>query len=322
MLRSGRVAIVNPKVSRGSAIKTLAGPTPVIQSFEPRSPVATRLARWYLALSPAFPAPYYAKHMPLVRAKEEYEDELAGGFLKWFEHIDLRSKSVLDLGSGYGGRTLRYKELGARQAVGLEIALTAALDGRLFAESRSADVGFTTGVGESLPFADNSFDVVTSYDVFEHVQDLGRVLDECRRVLKPGGVLYAVFPPFYHPTGSHFEGYVSKMPYANVLFPCKTLVAAVDLVLAERGDGYRPHELRPGDKLSSLNGVTIRSFRKLLLSSHFSRRKVSYTQLFSPLNSRWGPWKMKYYAFLFRPLRWVPLLRELFVHRIVCQLYK
>jgi SAM-dependent methyltransferase len=284
--------------------------------------VAARLAKWYLSLSPAFPAPYYAKYMSLVRAKEEYEDELAGGFLKWFEDIDLRSKRVLDLGSGYGGRTLRYKELGARQAVGLEIALPAALDGRLFAESRSTEVGFTVGVGESLPFAENSFDVVTSYDVFEHVQHLGSVLSECWRVLKPGGILYAVFPPFYHPTGSHFEGYVSKMPYANVLFPCKTLVAAVDLILSERGDGYRPHQLRPGDKLSSLNGATIRSFQKLLETSPFSRREVIYSQLFSPLNSRWGAWKMKYYAFLFRPLRLVPLLRELFVHRIVCQLHK
>jgi SAM-dependent methyltransferase len=314
--------IENSHLTEIASSNSSVAPERVRRSGEGRLSFGTGLAKWYLSLSPAFPPSYYSSYRPLVRAQEEYRDELEGGFLKWFDNLDLRLKSILDLGSGFGGRTVRYRELGAAQAVGLEITLPAAADGHRFAKSRSADVGFTVGIGEALPFADNSFDIMTSYDVFEHVSDLAKVLDECWRVLKPEGVLYAVFPPFYHPTGSHFEGYVSKMPYANVLFPCKTLTKAVHLILSERGDGYRPQRLRPGDKLSSLNGVTISSFSNLLKRSPFLHRSVKYAPLFSPLNSRWNRWRMKYYAFLFSPLRRIPLVRELFVHRIVCELRK
>lgn len=45
-----------------------------------------------------------------------------------------------------------------------------------------------------IPFADESFDLVVSCMVFEHVQDLEAVLQEIHRVLKPGGVLVSLFP--------------------------------------------------------------------------------------------------------------------------------
>jgi SAM-dependent methyltransferase len=45
-----------------------------------------------------------------------------------------------------------------------------------------------------IPFPDDSFDLVISNQVFEHVPDLDGVLDEVRRVLKPGGILLFLFP--------------------------------------------------------------------------------------------------------------------------------
>jgi ubiquinone/menaquinone biosynthesis C-methylase UbiE len=195
-------------------------------------------------------------------------------------------------------------------------------EGSAFAESKGVEVEFLEGVGERLPFPDNSFDVVTSYDVLEHVENVHLVLKESRRVLKPGGTFYAVFPPFYHPTGSHLDGFVSKMPYANLFFRPQTLMNATLAVLGERGDDYRPMALRPADRLWTLNGVMIQSFENMLKDIGFSRAQVNYAPLFSRMNSKWDSWKMKYYAFAFKPLRHVPLIRELFVHRIVCRLTK
>ena len=60
------------------------------------------------------------------------------------------------------------------------------------ARRHAATVGlrirYDMGVGEALPYADASFDAVVCVDVLEHVADLGKVLAEVARVLRPGGL--------------------------------------------------------------------------------------------------------------------------------------
>ena len=50
------------------------------------------------------------------------------------------------------------------------------------------------GVGEQLPFKDNSFDAVISIAVLEHVRNPFECANEISRVLKPGGELYCCVP--------------------------------------------------------------------------------------------------------------------------------
>jgi len=281
------------------------------------------IARAYLKLAPAFPPRNWTAPKHLERARMEYDDEIAGGFLKWFPGVNLTGMSVFDIGSGYGGRSARFRELGAGSVVGLEIFPRMVAESRAFAQSKGlTNMEFQVGEGEHLPFAGNSFDIVTSYDVFEHVHDLDGVFDECMRVLKPGGRLLAIFPPFYHPGGSHLEGWVSKMPWPNFFFRRETLVRAVQDILRERNDGYQPHPMRPRDKLWTLNGATIRSVEKMLRVRTFQRAHMELAPLFSPMNEKWRRWEMRYYAPFFKPLRHVPLLNELFVHRIVLDITK
>ena len=281
------------------------------------------LARKYLSLAPVLPPRTWTRPVFLERPLTEYNDECAGGFTKWFPSIQLQGKDVFDIGCGRGGRAVRFAELGARRVVGLEPFEDSCLEGAAFAADRGMrQVEFIVGTGEQIPAADGVFDMVTSYDVFEHVEDLERVLSECQRILKPGGALYAVFPPFYHPTGSHLDGWVSHMPWPNVWFRCDTLVEAVGQIMKVRNDGYAPHPLRPQDPLWTLNGATIRKVRDLLARSRFSRAELQLCPLFSRMNGKWDSWRMKYYAFLFRPLRFVPRLNEMFVHRLVLSAWK
>jgi SAM-dependent methyltransferase len=280
------------------------------------------MAKRYLSLAPASAPQYWTQPKPLERSRMEYQDELEGGFLKWFPDIKLAGKDVFDVGSGYGGRAVRFKELGARSVTGIEISERFVREAQEFAMSKdAANIRFQVAFGEELPFAEGSFDVITSYDVFEHVADLGRTLDECYRVLRPGGKLYAVFPPFHHPNGAHLDSWLSQMPWANVFFRCDAIVKAAYDLLEERHDPFRPTPMRSRDKLWMLNGATIGGVSRMLGSKPYLSN-VQLAPLFSSMNSKWGPWKMKYYAFAFSPLRFVPYVRELFTHRIVLRLTK
>ena len=89
---------------------------------------------------------------------------------------------VLEIGTGSGAllHTLRARGL---DVVGVERS-----DERV-AESRAlyGELPIQQVSGVELPFADEAFDIVVSFDVFEHIPDSDRHLTEVRRVLRPRG---------------------------------------------------------------------------------------------------------------------------------------
>lgn len=85
-----------------------------------------------------------------------------------------------------------------------------------------------------LPYADNTFDVVTFWAVIEHVRDPAAALREIHRVLKPGGVLFCDTPlvgDLCERLASHRPAWVYPPEHINV-FSGKGLGAAV------RGAGF------------------------------------------------------------------------------------
>jgi SAM-dependent methyltransferase len=60
-----------------------------------------------------------------------------------------------------------------------------------------------SGIGESLPFPDATFDIAYSANVLEHTADPERVRSEALRVLRPGGLLHMEMPNYL----SYFEGH-------------------------------------------------------------------------------------------------------------------
>jgi SAM-dependent methyltransferase len=59
--------------------------------------------------------------------------------------------------------------------------------------------------GGRFPFPNESFDVVISSAVLEHVMDMDAFVAECARVMKPDGVLDMWWHNWYCPSGSHVE---------------------------------------------------------------------------------------------------------------------
>ena len=100
-------------------------------------------------------------------------------------------KKVLDLGckTGYGTRIL--KSSGA-DVVGLDISPEAIAIARR--KYGPAGIEFHCTDGGSLPFTDQSFDIVTSFQVIEHLVDYGRFVTEIMRVIRPGGKVIFTTP--------------------------------------------------------------------------------------------------------------------------------
>lgn len=282
------------------------------------------IAKWFLSLIPATPPAWDTDRKPLERSNMEYLDECGpDGFISFFPKLSVNGKRVLDYGCGYGGRTVRYAELGASIS-GTEIVPSMVEDAREFAARKSVVTDIHLVDDLHLPFKDNTFDVVISYDVFEHVRDLDASLRECVRVMRPGGTLYAILPPFYHPFGgSHMHGYVSCTPGPNVLFPCSILSQAAEEIMRSRGQPLPATPLDPPSyPLWSVNGTSIRGFERMLRRIPKSRAVVKYLPFIYPNRYKWQSWQHGVLAWPLRIPVGIPLLREISVRRIQLELTK
>jgi SAM-dependent methyltransferase len=73
--------------------------------------------------------------------------------------------------------------------------------------------------GKSFPFKENSFDVVFSSNVLEHVSDLAQLHRESRRVLKPGGYCVHVMPTSTWRLWTSCTNYVELAQRVGLLLP-------------------------------------------------------------------------------------------------------
>src|SRR5260370_41254151 len=62
--------------------------------------------------------------------------------------------------------------------------------------ARRPGMAFAYGTAEAIPFADATFDLVTAFDVLEHLDDDVRALREMARVARPGGLIAVTVPAY------------------------------------------------------------------------------------------------------------------------------
>ena len=110
--------------------------------------------------------------------------------------------SMLDVGCGEGRHIFGVmQEYPMMKCVGLDMdddSLKKAEEGYSYFESIS-EVGakFIKGSAYSLPFPDNTFDLIVCSEVLEHLHEYNDAVIEINRVLKPGGKFFASVPAFW-----------------------------------------------------------------------------------------------------------------------------
>lgn len=182
-------------------------------------------------------------------------------------------QSALDAGCGTGGMLSWLSQYtGSHRVVGVDLSSTA-LE---FCRKRNHQQ-LTHGSIAQMPFADSSFDLVTSFDAIQHVLDKGdvRAIAEIYRVLRPGGFAFVRVPAYEWLRSGHDEALnvqrrytlgelsdemrragfsIRRVTYANTLL----LPVAVmkRLVLSRFGSAHAESEVKPWPKSWQwLNGL-------------------------------------------------------------------
>lgn len=189
---------------------------------------------------------------------------------------DLAGQRVLDFGCGHGAMSVQLAQAGA-DVTGID------LDAERIAYARKRVAADFPDLQDRLTFADvdvavldedGRYDAVFSKDTFEHVEDLDGVLFHLRRLLRPGGLLYAGFSPLYYsPNGAHGRtGH--RLPWAHAVLPRRRVLKA-----AARHQGHPVASLYD----LGLNGRTAPEFLAAFQRSGFAVDSVRFNAGDHPL---------------------------------------
>lgn len=261
------------------------------------------LTRFQKGLLPAKAAKILASDQPPKTCAEDTFDFLQNSYTQWREEYGydafsnwrkaaertviimqaaegLRQpgKELLEIGCGDGMAAFAFR------AYGHQVATADLEDWR---EERAQSLPFVAAnICAGLPFDSGKFDLIYSYNCFEHFEYPRAALDEMVRVCKPGGYVYADFAPLYaSPQGLHANSF--HMPYPQYLFSESLVIKK----LAQLGNYDLARDM---DGLQYLNEWNIAQFRALFARPdceliHFKERTdfehlsviANYPQAFS-----------------------------------------
>lgn len=141
-------------------------------------------------------------HLTYWKTPELYEELIGGEHMHpaIFQHLeqDIKDKIVLDVGAGSGRATFECVKYSARKVFAIEPSpgLLRILRQKVHNQSKSCHILPLQGHFDSLPLPDNSIDTALSCSAFtaDPVQGGEPGLAEFRRVVKPGGKLFIIWP--------------------------------------------------------------------------------------------------------------------------------
>jgi len=147
---------------------------------------------------------------------------------------------IVDPNVTFGGEFLRLlREKYARHGVDLDIA----------------KVQFQRADAMDLPYKDGLYDLVVSWNAFEHIPDPARGLREAIRVTRQGGFIFVTFDPIWTAdTGSHFSAFVPE-PWAHLVLDQNNFVERM------RASGATDEQVN--EFMTAMNKVRLAQFERI-----------------------------------------------------------
>lgn len=104
------------------------------------------------------------------------------------------------------------------------------------ADNKELEIDFFHGDAENLPFEDNSFDLVTNKFLLWTLQQPSCAVREWKRVLKPGGKIFAIGGDWFNPRPSRrvkrtLSEWIEKFVKKNQIFSFNAKVVSFEIFI-------------------------------------------------------------------------------------------
>lgn len=233
----------------------------------------------------------------------------------FMEGLDLRGRTILDIGCGLGGRALAWLDAGATRVINIDINRQELARGKqILAEHYGAKAHLVEYRHPDEVLPSETGDIAIMFDCFEHLMEPAAVLKQTYHMLRPGGIVWIGSIGWYNYLASHCVGGHIPIPWCQLLFSEHAIIQTIRTIV--RSPGYVPNlwerlegidrwdnvktlKDRPGEPL---NMLSLRQVRSILRQSDFTVREFRVFG-FGGRRNRWTSFAA--------PLAKVPLLDEL-----------
>lgn len=246
---------------------------------------------------------------------------------------NLAGKHILDIGTGLGGKLKFYIDADAKSVTGVDISPGSLATAHKYTDSlaqtsnKYSCIHLSLSDAAHLPFPTDHFDTIVSINVFEHIANVEGAVLEAYRVLKPRGLAFLHFNPYYSPWGPHLESWI-HFPWPHLLFSDQTLLRVAEREDRKRGlnadfvESARIDWSKTNGRIPDVNRVTLRRFKRLVRQAGFRIQLLRLLPVgYESLQSNVSPFKRMAYSAV-RLGAHIPLAQEIVVTKMAYVLRK
>ena len=174
--------------------------------------------------------------------------------------------TILEIGCGEGGNLKPFMDLGCR-CVGIDLNEGQIANAKEYFSEHSNKDNLELIYADiyDIHREDFKFDVIMLRDVIEHIHNQERFMPFLKEFLKPNGIVFFAFPPWYMPFGGHqqiCQSKVCKIPFIHIL--PKALYGGI-LKLGRENEGTIDSLMEIKD-----TGITIERFERIARKEQFT----------------------------------------------------